>query len=314
MSKQPKWSDLTSGDASRTLAAASQLLPFWVSLVLVIAIGWQLARLVWLFVPAPAAGDAISVPAVAAGDTAEATGGANAAAIAAASIFGKADPGDAVAEPAVLVEGPDLEETRINLTLKGTIASDQEAQAAAIIEVGASDEAVFTIGDSVSNGASLHAIYTDRVVLNESGRLTALYLPEERDSATTPRRTRSTPVRRAPVRTQTPSIQSVVSQNVARLSDVIRPTPYFVNGQQKGFRVYPGRDRQKFAALGLRAGDLILDINGQALSDPSQAMQVFQSLGDAQQVSVTVERNGQPETITLNTEQLDLAEEGEDQD
>ena len=82
-----------------------------------------------------------------------------------------------------------------------------------------------------------------------------------------------------------------------------------MNGQPAGYRVYPGRNRQKFAALGLRPGDLIKDIDGQSLTDPTQAMQIFQSLGTADQVTVTVERNGQPQTIVLKTSQLDLDEE-----
>ena len=73
--------------------------------------------------------------------------------------------------------------------------------------------------------------------------------------------------------------------------------------------MYPGRDRQQFAALGLRPGDLIKDIDGQALNDPEQAMQIFQSLDSADQVSVTVERNGQPQVIVLSTSQLDLGDE-----
>jgi general secretion pathway protein C len=104
------------------------------------------------------------------------------------------------------------------------------------------------------------------------------------------------------------SIQSVVAKNVSRLADVIRPTPYFQNGQQQGYRVYPGRDRQKFAALGLRPGDLIKQIDGQSLTDPTQAMQIFQSLGTANQVSVTVERNGTQQTLVLRTEQLDIGQ------
>ena len=80
-----------------------------------------------------------------------------------------------------------------------------------------------------------------------------------------------------------------------------------VGGQMQGYRVYPGRDRKQFAALGLRPGDLIKDIDGAALTDPQQAMQIFQSLGNADQVSVTVVRNGQPQTLILKTSQLDLS-------
>ena len=51
---------------------------------------------------------------------------------------------------------------------------------------------------------------------------------------------------------------------------------------------------------------MIKDIDGQSLTDPTQAMQIFQSLGTAEQVTVTIVRNGQAQTIVLNTSQLDL--------
>jgi general secretion pathway protein C len=221
-------------------------------------------------------------------------------------LFGEAGADDAA--PVVPeVSDENLEDTRLsNLELKGTIASPEPSMSAAIITDSRNEEKVYLIGDPIASGAKLHAVYTDRVVLNENGRLTNLRLPEEyKQTAAAPVRRTTTQRRTAP----TQSIQSVVSQNVARLADVIRPTPYFVNGQQQGYRVYPGRDRRQFAALGLRPGDLIKDIDGQSLTDPAQAMEIFQSLGTASQVSVTVERNGQPEVIVLKTDQLNLGED-----
>ena len=307
MTTEAKWSDFTSLDVGRTANAASQLLPPWVALLLVIAIGWQLASIVWLLIPGPAAGDAVVMPASQVVSDRSRPAAADAQAIAAAHLFGEAGADDV---PTVVpdVAEENLEDTRLsNLELKGTIASPEATMSAAIISDGSNEEKVYLIGDPIASGAKLHAVYTDRVVLNENGRLTNLRLPEEYRETTT------APVRRATTRrtaaAQTESIQSVVSQNVARLADVIRPTPYFVNGQQQGYRVYPGRDRRQFAALGLRPGDLIKDIDGQSLTDPTQAMEIFQSLGTASQVSVTVERNGQPEVIVLKTDQLNLGEE-----
>ena len=307
MATEAKWSDLASMDATRTLAAANKLLPPWVALLLVVAVGWQLANIVWMLIPGPAAGDAIVAPAgqVVPGPSDAVT--ANVQAIAATHLFGEASADDAAP---VIPETTDenLEDTSLsNLELKGTIASPEPAMSAAIITDGRNEEKVYLIGDPIGSAAKLHAVYTDRVVLNENGRLTNLRLPEEyKQTAAAPVR-RTTTRRQAPPATQ--SIQSVVSQNVARLADVIRPTPYFVNGQQQGYRVYPGRDRRQFAALGLRPGDLIKDIDGQSLTDPTQAMEIFQSLGTANQVSVTVERNGQPEVIVLKTDQLNLEED-----
>ena len=307
MATEAKWSDFASLDTTRMLAAANQLLPPWVALLLVIAIGWQLANIIWMLIPGPAAGDAVTVPAGQIVTDRSDFAKADVAAIAAVHLFGEASPDDA---PSVVpeVSDEDLEDTRLsNLELKGTIASPEPAMSAAIITDGRNEEKVYLIGDPIASGAKLHAVYTDRVVLNENGRLTNLRLPEEYKAITTAPVRRTTTQRRASTAQQ--SIQSVVSQNVARLADVIRPTPYFVNGQQQGYRVYPGRDRRQFAALGLRPGDLIKDIDGQSLTDPTQAMQIFQSLGTASQVSVTVERNGQPEVIVLKTDQLNLGED-----
>ncbi len=307
MATEAKWSDLASMDATRTLAAANQLLPPWVALLLVVAIGWQLANTVWMLIPAPAAGDAIVAPAGQVLPGPSAAAAADVQAIATTHLFGEASADDAAP---VIPETTDenLEDTSLsNLELKGTIASPEPAMSAAIITDGRNEEKVYLIGDPIGSAAKLHAVYTDRVVLNENGRLTNLRLPEEY------KQTAAAPVQRTTTRRQaapaTQSIQSVVSQNVARLADVIRPTPYFVNGQQQGYRVYPGRDRRQFAALGLRPGDLIKDIDGQSLTDPTQAMEIFQSLGTANQVSVTVERNGQPEVIVLKTDQLNLEED-----
>jgi len=306
MATEAKWSDFTSLDGPRTLAAANELLPPWVALLLVIAVGWQLATIVWMAIPGSSAGDAVVVPAGQAFGRPQGPLGADVQAIAGAHMFGVAsgnDEGQAIAP----TYDENLEDTRLsNLQLKGTIASPEPAMSAAIITDGANEEKVYLIDDPISSIAKLHAVYTDRVVLNENGKLTNLRLPEEFAAVTTP-------VRRASTRRQTTpspqSIQSVVSKNVARLADVIRPTPYFVNGQQQGYRVYPGRDRRQFASLGLRPGDLIKEIDGQSLTDPTQAMQIFQSLGTSSQVSVTVERNGQPETIVLKTDQLNLGED-----
>lgn len=307
MSSKPQWSDLVSRDRGRTLAAVNSLLPAWVSLIMVILIGWQLAKIIWILIPGDAAGSSIVIPAGQMTLGSSKAQSANVQTIANAHIFGEADKADEpVAEPAGPIE--DLEETNLrNLTLKGTIASDRPEFSIAIIADASKEEKVYVIGDPLASGTTLHAVYADRVVLNERGAYTNLSLPREYTAAAAAPVRRNTPTRRAAQNSS--SIQSVVAQNVSRLADVIRPTPYFVNGQQQGYRVYPGRDRQQFAQLGLRPGDLIKDIDGQSLSDPTQAMKIFQSLGTADQVSVTVERDGTPETIVLKTEQLDIGKE-----
>lgn len=286
--------------------SVSKILPPLISLILVVVIGWQLARIIWLLMPGSAVGDAVPAPATPVQAASQNSVSADAQAISESHIFGQADVEQAAPPPTE--EFSDLEDTRMVLTLNGTVASEIPRYSIAIISDGGKDQEVYAVGDSISNNTTLHAVYPDRVVLNENGKLTNLKLPREfkDEPASNLRRTTTTT---RPVVDDTQSIQAVVTQNLTKLTDVIRPTPYRVGGEQVGFRVYPGRDRRQFAALGLRPGDIIKDIDGQALSDASQAMQIFQSLGTAEQVTVTIEREGQSETLTLKTSQLDLSDE-----
>jgi general secretion pathway protein C len=275
MATEAKWSDFTSQDGARTLAAANQLLPPWVALLIVIAIGWQLANIIWMLIPGPAAGDAVVVPTgqVFSGRSDPAT--ADVQAIAAVHLFGEAgadEPAPVVAEE----YDEDLEDTRLsNLELKGTLASPEPAMSAAIIADGRSEEKVYLIGDPVASNAKLHAVYTDRVVLNENGRLTNLRLPEEYKQVA------------IDVLDEIPGPQAK-SGELAPVTTRVYPVPLLLSIDEVGRRP---------------------DHVGQSLTDPTQAMEIFQSLGTSSQVSVTVERNGQPEVIVLKTDQLNLGED-----
>lgn len=305
MTTEAKWSDFSSLDGERTLAAVNQLLPRWVTLALVVAIAWQLARVIWLLMPGSPAGDQIvAPPGQLQTPAALASNQVDVQSIATAHIFGHSSAGPVIEAPRQSHEN--LSETRLSLSLKGTMANTDEKSSIAIIADNREEEKIYFIGDTVTAGATLHAVYADRVVLNRSGTLEVLKLPKDFPKGTRQVRRNATTVSRTAANLR--SIQNVVTQNVTRLADVIRPTPYYVSGQMQGYRVYPGRDRKQFAALGLRPGDLIKDIDGAALTNPQQAMQIFQNLGNAEQVSVTVERNGQPQVLVLRTSQLNLDE------
>jgi len=277
-------------------ARASAILPPWVSAVLVIAIAWQVANAVWLFVPSDT--DTLAVAPAGPVSTGASAGGADIQTIVNAHLFGDYNP----AQTPVETDPVDAPDTKLSLELRGTIAADDAEQALAIIAEKGGDEQVYAVGEAVPGNASLYSVYPDRVLLRRAGRLETLRLPraDETSSGGSPvsrRRSITTP-------SATSSLRELVSQDPARITDIIRPQPVFRDGQQQGYRVYPGRQRQQFSQLGLRPGDLITQINGMSLDDPARGMEIFRSLGEATQVSVTVERNGQTEVMTLDTTQL----------
>ena len=279
---------------------ASRVLPPWVVLLLVVAIGWQLARIAWLLVPGPATPELPPVAAQPRNVEPAADQSVGVDRVIDAHLFGvpRAVDEDGVA----LVEQEDAPDTQLRLELRGTIAATEESRALAIIADRGGSEKVYFIGDAVPGGATLHAVQLDRVLLRRAGRLEALRLPRSEETSA-PRRAAAPAPRRTPTlspRTAT-TIQEVVSQNPASLTEIIRPQPVFKDGRQQGYRIYPGRQRQQFAQLGLRPGDLVTQINGMALDDPTRGMEIFRGLADATSVTLTVERSGQVEMLTLDT-------------
>lgn len=298
LSRVNQWSRLP---PAQLWAEASRVLPPWVALLLVILIGWQVAKAVWLLFPSP---EPAELPPVQPSVRSEApAGGVNVSVdrIVAAHLFGKVD---AEGPRLVVSEEQDAPDTQLSLELRGTIAASDENRALAIIAERGGAERVYFLGDAVPGGATLHAVHLDRVLLRRGGRLEALRLPRSEDTPANRRASTATPPRAAAPPVRAASIQEVVQQSAAGLTEVIRPQPVFKDGRQQGYRVYPGRQRQQFAQLGLRPGDLITQINGMALDDPARGMEIFRSLADATSVTVTVDRNGEIEMLTLNTATL----------
>jgi len=215
-----------------------------------------------------------------------------------AHLFGEA-PKESVQQalPAV-VDAPD---TTLRLTLTGILSQDPDGQA--IISANRGQERTYHVGDSVDNadGATLHSVEPDRVLLNRNGRLETLRLPEQLSSAAA---RATSPVLPPAAAQPAGSLRQVISENASRLTDVVRLAPHVQEGKVVGFRVNPGRDRATFEGLGFQAGDVVTDINGTVLDDPSQGLQVFESLGESTQANVTVLREGTPQVIVIDTSQL----------
>ena len=82
--------------------------------------------------------------------------------------------------------------------------------------------------------------------------------------------------------------EALPSNETASERDLLRPTPYFVNGEIQGYRVYPGSDRSGFRSLGLRPGDLVTEIDGQPLNETAVASELFEKALSGQTVRFSV--------------------------
>ncbi|MEO0421367.1 MAG: type II secretion system protein GspC [Pseudomonadota bacterium] len=298
------------------LLQASKVLPPWVALVLAVAVAWNLGQIAWLLVPQPDLGPVAAPPAASAGTSISAGPGGreSAAGIVSAHLFGEFNPDAApIPQQQDLTPDDDLQEDR-SLKLLGVLADNSGRAGQAVIVNSRNSASVYRVGDQVEGEqAKVDGVYSQWVRINKNGQLTKLSLPEIADLAASPAPTRRrSAVRRTPsrARAQNDSVQSLVDQVAAgqvKLSDLLRPQPVFDSGELKGYRVYPGKDRQAFARLGLRPGDLVTQINGAALDNPNRGFEIFKQLEGQVPIAVTVERNGSTETIVLDPGQASLS-------
>jgi general secretion pathway protein C len=281
-------------------STANRYLPPSLTTVLVIAIAYQLATLTWKLVPGSTP-VAVAAPRIGPGGTAPAT---DYSVLIDSRLFGEAADQPAVAA-APVVDAPD---TTLSLTLKGILSKEGDPNGSVIIANSRSEEKTYYVGQTIeaADGTTLHSVYADRVLLDRNGRLETLRLPKDLTASSGAPMAMPSPLPQAP---QPGSLRDVISDNASRLTDIVRLAPHVQEGQVVGFRVNPGRDRATFEALGLQPGDVVTDINGTVLDDPSQSLQVFQSLGEATQANVTILRDGVPQVIVIDTTHLQSIQE-----
>jgi general secretion pathway protein C len=86
--------------------------------------------------------------------------------------------------------------------------------------------------------------------------------------------------------------------NTAALATAARFVPSIKDGKPNGFKLYAIRPSSIFGKIGLQNGDTLKAINGNEMSSPDKALEVYTKVRNASHLSVQVERRG--ENITLD--------------
>jgi general secretion pathway protein C len=226
--------------------------------------------------------------------------GAEIQTVVSAHLFGVAAADSAAQDP------ENAPQSSANLSLAGTIATQNPKRGVAIISDGGGPSKVYSVGDHVG-GASLHSVYLDHVILDRGGALETLLLPRQLPpSSRSPAVARRVPGNDPRTAAAVDNIRRMVQQDPSILDQVMRTVASYDNaaGKLRGFRAYPGRNRAIFSKLGLKAGDLVTAINGTPLDDPQRSQDVFNTIQTSDHVTVTIERGGQRQDITLNIAQV----------
>ncbi len=190
--------------------------------------------------------------------------------------------------------------SHLALTLSGLVLG---ARPLALIGQAGQGVRPYLVGATVSPGVVLAAVTRDRAILRQEGRLESLLLyPPKAGSMVTQ-------AQPAPGSTATETPSSAVSANVgsrpsttipvtaatmAKLSQVstaelqasLAPAP-------EGGVLVKGAPGKGFAALGLRPGDVVEEINGRPVNSLGSAISAYMAGAKAGGITVDVARHGQ---------------------
>jgi len=199
---------------------------------------------------------------------------------------------------AVPAEAPD---TRLRLTLRGALASDEPSGGHAIIADEKGKDERYSIGDTLPGNAELSEIFPDRVILKRGGRFETLRLPESsnlRSTGVAGQRQRigqvSSPTGRLA------DVRERLSRNSSNLLNVLTVNPHNnAAGKLLGYRLAPGRKRELFDASGLVEGDIAIRLNDIDLTDAANSGKALQILKSGVTVNVVVLRGGVETNLTL---------------
>ena len=205
-------------------------------------------------------------------------------------------------------------ETRLDLKLRGIVASTEDGLGHAIIEH-KSQQSVYAVEDKlpVAGQVVLVKVMPRQVVLDNGGTYELLLLFDDSQldaqlsaravQATTPRP--SAAAGQIDKRTDTDatalaqSYREQLYQNPQSLAEVVSVSAVREDGNLLGYRIGPGKDPAQFAQLGFKPGDLVTGINGITLDDPANTMRLYQVMRSASEAVFELERENQQLTVSV---------------
>lgn len=195
--------------------------------------------------------------------------------------------------------------TELALTLRGTLAAPVPEQALAIIADADGRERSFRVGDELPGGATLERVEPGRVLIRFQGRREALPLrkPDEPGApgrggraGTGDRRHAGAAGDRSPGLGE---LRSAFLDDPAAFAERISLQPVQENGEIVGMRVAAGMSEALMAQFGLRASDVITEVNGVPLDGMERRQEIVRQLRQADRLQLTLVRDGRSRQLTV---------------
>ena len=262
-----------------------------VEILLVVALAFILARLVWFIAFGASAAD-IEIDGGASSGGAGMRVEADLSPLVETEIFAdrRSGPDLASAEPVV-------QETRLDLEIRALLSGVAPTSGSATIQVPGGRQQRFVAGDEIVDGVTLEEIHRDHIILSRRGIREALYLrerdrPAQRSAPTTPSA--------APASSQPAGTRPAPTDPAAVIA-ALRLRPETRSGALYGLRI-TGDPSGLPASAPLRTGDIVTAINGRTLAGLDDYNDFIEDLEEADRLSLTLDRDGAALAISMDTE------------
>jgi general secretion pathway protein C len=212
-----------------------------------------------------------------------------------ASALTTLDPFHRNATPGAAAVGEGAPETMLNLQLFGIRAGSGSHGGSAIIAGADKFQSAYFVGQEIMPGVRLERVEPGRVTIRRNGVIESLSLDREK-----------TP---DPVKTET--VASVfVEQNAERSwrhisvsAAALFANLKFANQDGGGVILQPGAAADLLAQAGLKAGDVLVGVNGTPVTDITSLMAIAAAWGDAERLSLETVSEGQRKIHKLAVDQ-----------
>ncbi len=275
---------------------------FATTILLVVFLAHQMSLLIWQVIPLPEKTDTVWQE-----DTVKNTKVVKALSnnqkttqIARSLLFGQVEKQTKVVTPVKVEDAP---ESTLNYKLRGIYYSEDNSLASVILQKGRDESEFYRLGDEIDNKIYINQINPDNILISRLGKLEKLVM--EKPEADLNKITNASQLRSLSNVNEASSrvLQSYkrrYANNPLALAKRFQAIPVSENGKNIGYKLKALRGERLLEKLNLQADDVFVAVNGIGLDKPFQALDALKALTTAENVSLTVLRNGNRETLDFN--------------
>jgi general secretion pathway protein C len=223
------------------------------------------------------------------------------------NLFGGSSQGlSEVQAEKVDIEGMPVAVQSLGLKLVGTVVANKPEESSAIIEdLTSRKQEVYREGDEVKN-TRIKRILRHNVIINTGRRDEVLTMlteeSTERSSAPTrPTRGRPTPSNTSSIQLDREELESQMA-DLNELMQQVRIRPFMEGRNPAGFLVSNIKPGSLFSKMGLRNGDVIQGVNGESITTPDQAIELYESLMEGGSIDLDIKRGRRTQKLQYAVE------------